>query len=69
MLNHYTLAASGEQLTQLDDDALAAIVGGFGIPWGKIVGEVIQVLWDCVKSGLDDVISAAEEGYSDARGS
>jgi hypothetical protein len=68
MINDYTLAASSEQLTQLDDDALAAIVGG-EIPWGKIIGEIAKVLWDCVKTGLDDVISAAEEGYGDAQAS
>jgi hypothetical protein len=66
MLDNYSLAASGEQLTQLDDDALAGIVGGDG-PWGTIFGEVVKFLWDCVKTGLDDVISAAEEGYGDAR--
>ena len=68
MLDKYTLAASGEQLTQLDDDALAAIVGGDG-PWTRILTEVLQVLWDCVKDGLDDVISAAGEGYADAQAS
>jgi hypothetical protein len=67
MLNNYTLALSGEQLTELDDTALATIAGGFGIPWGKIAGEVLEVLWDCVKGGIDDVIEAAGEGYGDAR--
>jgi hypothetical protein len=68
MINHCTLAASGEQLTQLDDDALATIVGG-EIPWGKIVGEAISLLWECVKTGIDDVIDAAAEGYGDAQAS
>lgn len=68
MLDKYTLASSGKQLTQLDDSALAAIVGGDG-PWGRIFSELVQVLWDCVKTGLDDVISAAEEGYADAQAS
>jgi hypothetical protein len=68
MLDKYTLASSGEQLTQLDDAALAAIVGGDG-PWSRIFAELVQVLWDCVKTGLDDVISAAEEGYADAQAS
>ena len=68
MINDSTLAASGEQLTQLDENALATIVGG-EIPWGRIVGEGISILWECVKAGLDDVISAAEDGYSDARAS
>lgn len=67
MLEYTALAASGEQLIQLDDDALGAIVGGEG-PLGRILGELISVLWDCVKDGLDDVIDAAKEGYSDAQG-
>lgn len=68
MFDKYALASSGEQLTPLDDDALAAVVGG-EIPWGKIIGEVVDLLWECLKSGLDDVISAAGEGYGDARAS
>jgi hypothetical protein len=68
MLDTYTLASSDEQLTPLDADALATIVGGEG-PWSKIVGELVKLLWDCVKTGLDDVISAAEEGYADAQAS
>jgi hypothetical protein len=68
MFNNYTLATSDEQLTPLDDDALAAVIGGDG-PWGKILGELVKLLWDCVKTGLDDVISAADEGYADAQAS
>ena len=68
MLDNDTLASSGEQLTQLDDDALAAVVGGLG-PLSRILGELARVLWDCVKTGLDDVIDAAEEGYGDAQAS
>ena len=67
MLNDHALADSGGQMTQLDDDALAGIVGGLG-PWGRIIGEVVEVLWECVKDGIDDVIDAAKEGYGDARG-
>jgi hypothetical protein len=68
MINDYALAASGEQLTQLGDDALAAITGGEG-PLARILGEIAKLLWDCVKTGLDDVIDAAEEGYGDAQAS
>jgi hypothetical protein len=68
MTNHCTLAASGEQLTQLDDEALATIVGGEG-PLARILGEIGRLLWSCVKDGLDDVISAAQEGYEDAQAS
>lgn len=67
MLEYNALATSGEQLTALDDEALAAIVGGEG-PLSRILSELVSVLWDCVKDGLDDVIDAAKEGYSDARG-
>ena len=58
--------ATGEQLIELDDHALSAI-GGEG-PLGTFLREVGTILWNCVKTGLDDVIDAAEEGYSDARG-
>jgi hypothetical protein len=68
MLDNDTLASSGEQLTELDDHALAAIVGGLG-PFSRILGELAKVLWDCVSAGLDDVIDAAQEGYGDAQAS
>jgi len=68
MLDNDPLASPGEQLTELDDQALAAIVGGL-VPWSRILGEMVQVLWDCVKTGLDDVIDAAQEGYGDAQAS
>jgi hypothetical protein len=67
MLEYNALAASGEQLTRLDDEALTAIVGGEG-PLSRIVSELVSILWDCVSDGLDDVIDAAKEGYGDARG-
>jgi hypothetical protein len=67
MLEYNALAASGEQLTALDDDALATIVGGEG-PLSRIVSELVTILWDCVRDGLDDVIDAAKEGYGDAQG-
>jgi hypothetical protein len=66
MHENYTLAASGEQLTELDDKALAAI-GGEG-PLGTGLIELGKLLWDCIKTGLDDVIDAAKEGYGDAQG-
>jgi hypothetical protein len=65
---NHRLAASGEHLTELDDEALAAIAGGFG-PLSRILGEIASTVWDCLKEGLDDVISAAGEGYEDARAS
>jgi hypothetical protein len=65
MHENYALAVSGEQPIELDDNALAAI-GGEG-PWGTVLTEVGRVLWNCIKTGLDDVIAGAEEGYSDAQ--
>jgi hypothetical protein len=67
MHENYMLAGSGEQMIELDDKALSAIVGGDG-PGKTILGQLISLLWDCVKTGVDDVIDAAKEGYSDARG-
>jgi bacteriocin-like protein len=61
-----TLAARGEQLIELDEKALAAIVGGDG-PIRKFLEAVGSLLWDCVSEGLDDVIDAAKEGYADAQ--
>ena len=66
MHENYTLAASGGQLTELDDQALAAIVGGEG-PFRKFIDAVVSLMWDCVSDGLDDVIDAAKEGYADAQ--
>ena len=43
MLENYTLAASGEQLIELDDKALSAIVGGDGP--GRTV--LVRVDRDC----------------------
>jgi hypothetical protein len=60
------LAANGEQITVLDDQALASIAGGDGIrDW--FLKKVGELLFDCIAGGLDDLISAAEEGYADAR--
>ena len=67
MLNDQALAQSGGQMIQLNDDQLAGIVGGLG-PLGRILGELGSVLWECVRTGIDDVIDAAKEGYEDNRG-
>ena len=66
MYENDTLAASGEQLMDLDEDVLSAIAAGDG-PLSKIAQGIIDLLWGCIKTGLDDVIDAAEEGYADAR--
>jgi hypothetical protein len=66
MLSTRIHAASGEHLMQLDDEALAAIVGGAG-PLGTAAKKFVELLWDCVSKGLDDVIDAAKEGYADGR--
>jgi hypothetical protein len=60
-----SLVPMGDNVTPLDDETLAAIVGGG--PLGTILREAVSVLWNCVKDGLDEVISAAEEGFADAR--
>ena len=66
MLNNtFSPAPLGGHVTQLDDDALASVVGGG--PLATFLREVGTLLWVCVKEGLDDVIAAAEEGYQDAR--
>jgi hypothetical protein len=56
-------------LIQLDENDLAAIVGGFGISWGDILTRLIDPLFPCLRDAIDDAISAAQEGYSDASGS
>jgi hypothetical protein len=66
MFDMQTLAANGEQIALLDEQMLASIVGGDGIKdWlAKKIGEL---LFDCLAGSLDTIISAAEEGYGDAR--
>lgn len=66
MFDMQTLAANGEQIALLDEQTLASIVGGDGIKdWlAKKIGEL---LFDCLAGSLDTIISAAEEGYGDAR--
>jgi hypothetical protein len=66
MLITTALAASGEQIMALDEDALASVVGGDG--WKEWLAKKIgELLFDCIAGGLDDLIDAAEEGYEDAR--
>ena len=67
MHNEHALAPVGGRITVLDDEQLTGIVGGFG-PLSKIVGEFVSIVWDCLKTGIDDVIDAAKEGYEDNRG-
>ena len=66
MLDTRMLAVEGEQVTLLDEQMLAAINGGEGIKeW--FLRQVGSVLFDCISGSLDTIISAAEEGYADAR--
>jgi hypothetical protein len=67
MHNERALAAIGGQMIPLDEEQLAEIVGGLG-PFGKILTEFATIFWDCLKTGIDDVIDAAKEGYDDNRG-
>lgn len=66
MLFDNALADQGGQLIPLDDEALATISGGDG--WViSAVKEIGRLFWECVKTGIDDVIAGAEEGYADAQ--
>ena len=66
MLYDNALAGRGGQLTPLNDEALATISGGDG-PLLTFVKEVGKLFWECIKTGIDDVIAGAEEGYADAQ--
>ena len=68
MLYDNALAGRGGQLIPLDDETLATISGGDG-PLITIITEFGRLLWECVKTGIDDVIAGAEEGYADAQAS
>lgn len=60
------LAVDGGQITVLDELTLATIGGGDGFKdW--LIKKVGELLFDCIAGGLDDLITAAEEGYADAR--
>ncbi|MGQ0715480.1 MAG: hypothetical protein ACT4PJ_17410 [Gemmatimonadaceae bacterium] len=65
MLDTITLAVSGEHMTPLDEDAMAAIVGGGPLEW--IAKKVVEAVMDCLISGADALIDAAKAGYEDAR--
>lgn len=66
MLHSTALAAAGEHMITLDDDALASVVGGDG--WKEWLAKKIgELVFDCIAGGLDDLIGAAQEGYADAR--
>ena len=66
MFDTRTHAVAGAQIVPLDDQTLASIVGGDGpIEWFfKKVGELV---FECITGNLDEVISAAKDGYTDAR--
>jgi hypothetical protein len=66
MLDSETLTFDREQMTPLDDAALASIAGGDG-PKEWVLKKLIDLLVDCFTGSLDDIISAAKEGYEDAR--
>ena len=66
MLNTQMLALEGEQIVPLDQQAMASINGGDGIKeW--LAKQIGTLLFDCISGSLDAIISAAEEGYEDAR--
>lgn len=66
MLNTATLTFENERLIPLDDAALASIAGGDG-PGDWILKKLIDVVVDCLTGSIDEIISAAKEGYEDAR--
>lgn len=66
MLDTRMLACEGGQVTLLDQQTLASINGGEGIKeW--LAKQIGSLLFDCISGSLDAIISAAEEGYEDAR--
>jgi hypothetical protein len=66
MLDTRMLAFEGDQVTLLDQQTLASINGGEGIKeW--LAKQIGSLLFDCISGSLDAIISAAEEGYEDAR--
>jgi hypothetical protein len=66
MLDIATLTFDGELMTPLGDETLASIAGGDG-PGSWFFKKVGELLFDCLAGSLDNVISAATEGYEDAR--
>ena len=66
MLDTRMLAFEGGQVRLLDQQTLASINGGEGIKeW--LAKQIGSLLFDCISGSLDAIISAAEEGYEDAR--
>ena len=66
MLDTTTLAVDGAHIALLDERALATISGGDGIKeW--LAKQIGGLLFDCIGDSLDTIISAAKEGYEDAR--
>ncbi len=66
MLDMHTLAVNGDEIALLDEQALASITGGDGVrDW--LFKKVGELLFDCLTGSLDTIISAAQEGYEDAR--
>jgi hypothetical protein len=66
MLNTPILALEGEHVVPLDQQMMASISGGDGIKeW--LAKQIGTLLFDCISGSLDAIISAAEEGYEDAR--
>lgn len=66
MLDTMTLAVDGERIVPLDAQALTSISGGDGIKeW--LAKQIGTLLFDCIGGSLDTIISAAQEGYEDAR--
>lgn len=66
MLKTQMLALEGEQVVSLDHQTMASISGGDGIKeW--LAKQIGTLLFDCISGSLDAIISAAEEGYEDAR--
>lgn len=66
MLDTMTLAIDSEHIALLDEQALAAVSGGEGIKdW--LAKQIGGLLFDCIADSLDTIISAAQEGYEDAR--
>ena len=66
MLDTMTLAVDSGHVAFLDEQALSTVSGGDGIKeW--LAKQIGTLLFDCIGGSLDTIISAAQEGYDDAR--
>jgi hypothetical protein len=66
MLDTMTVPVASEHLVLLDEQALTTVSGGEGIKdW--LAKQIGGLLFDCIGDSLDTIISAAQEGYEDAR--